>query len=88
MTLNDTAPNTDHWDFAAIEVIPGTAGYPAPSVPTGLTANAPNSNEVDLSWAASNDNVGVTGYDILRNGTQIGTSSTTSYQDLSVVSVH
>jgi hypothetical protein len=34
-----------------------------------------------LSWNASSDNVGVTGYQIRRNGTVIGTTSATSYAD-------
>ena len=84
VTLNDTAPTTDHYDLSAIEIIPGTPDTQAPSVPTNLKVTAPTSNEVDLSWTASNDNVGVTGYDILRNGTQVATSTTASYQDLTV----
>ena len=86
VNLNDTAPTNDRWDFSAIEIIPGIVDTKAPSVRAGVTANAPNSNEVDLAWTPSTDNVGVTGYDILRNGIQIRTSSTTSYQDLTVSS--
>ncbi len=41
-----------------------------PSAPTGLTATATSSSSVSLSWTASTDNVGVTGYNILRNGDQ------------------
>jgi chitodextrinase len=33
-----------------------------PTAPTDLTATALTSNEIDLSWTASTDNVGVTGY--------------------------
>jgi hypothetical protein len=84
VTLNDTSPATDHWDFSAIEIIPGTPDTQPPKAPTNLTGNAASSNEVDLSWTASTDNVGVAGYDILRDGTQIATSSTTTYKDLSV----
>ena len=52
-----------------------------PSVPTGLSATAVSSTQINLSWTASTDNVGVTGYDVFRNGTQVGTTTTTSYQD-------
>ncbi len=52
-----------------------------PSAPSGLTATATSSSSVSLSWTASTDNVGVTGYNIFRNGIQIGTSTTTSYTD-------
>jgi chitodextrinase len=37
-----------------------------PTAPTGLAASAVNSSQVDLSWTASTDDVGVTGYEIWR----------------------
>src|SRR5438067_13302645 len=52
-----------------------------PSTPIGLTATMTTSTEVGLSWNASSDNVGVTDYVIRRNGTLVGTSSTTTYLD-------
>jgi|LSQX01.1.fsa_nt_gb cobyrinic acid a,c-diamide synthase len=45
-----------------------------PSVPAGLTGMAVSSTEISLSWKASTDNVGVTGYRIYRDGKQVGTS--------------
>ncbi|GIG20289.1 hypothetical protein Cch01nite_10130 [Cellulomonas chitinilytica] len=51
----------------------------APSAPTGLTAGTPTATTVPLSWTASTDNVGVTGYDIYRGTTLVGSSTTTSY---------
>ncbi len=60
----------------------------APSIPTGLTATAISSSRIDLSWTASTDNVGVTGYNIYRctgsgctPSTQIATSATNSYSN-------
>ncbi len=53
----------------------------APTVPTGLTATAISSSQINLSWTASTDNVGVTGYNILRGGVKIATAPGTSYQD-------
>jgi len=53
----------------------------APTTPTGLTATAISSSQINLSWSASTDNVGVTGYNIYRNGTKIGTATTNSYSD-------
>src|SRR5205809_482010 len=50
-----------------------------PMVPTGLTASAVSSSQINLSWTASSDNVGVSGYRVYRNGTQIATTSTTSF---------
>ncbi|MFE9426602.1 glycoside hydrolase family 6 protein [Kitasatospora sp. NPDC006697] len=52
-----------------------------PSTPAGLTVTGTTSSSASLSWTASTDNVGVTGYNIYRNGTKVGTSSTTSYTD-------
>jgi chitodextrinase len=58
----------------------------APSTPTSLTASAGAYNKVDLTWTASNDNVGVTGYYINRNGTTIAqTTAVTSYSDTTVL---
>ena len=51
----------------------------APSAPTGLTAGTTTTTSVPLSWTASTDNVAVTGYDVYRGTTLVGTSTTTSY---------
>ena len=54
----------------------------APTVPTGLSASAVTSSSITLSWSASTDNVGVTGYEIFRSGTSVGTASvTTTFTD-------
>ncbi len=53
----------------------------APTIPASLTATAVSSSQINLSWTASTDNVGVTGYRIYRNGTQITTVTTNSYQN-------
>jgi len=53
----------------------------APTVPTGLMATAMSSSQINLSWTASTDNVGVTGYNVYRGGIKIGTAPGTSYQD-------
>jgi len=52
-----------------------------PSVPTGLTATSITQTSVTLSWFASADNVGVTGYQIYRNGTSISIPLTPTYAD-------
>ncbi len=51
----------------------------APSVPGGLTAVATSSSQIKLTWSASTDNVGVTGYKVFRNGVQIATTSALTY---------
>ncbi len=52
-----------------------------PSTPTNLTASAISSSQINLAWTAATDNVGVTGYKVFRNGTQVGTTATTNYSD-------
>ena len=57
-----------------------------PTVPGSLSATAAGPNEVSLAWQASNDNIGVTGYEIFRDGTLIWTTGqVTSYSDNGVV---
>jgi outer membrane protein assembly factor BamB len=65
----------------AFESGPVTPDTTLPSVPTGLTASATSATQVNLSWTASSDNVGVTGYRIYRGGVDVGVSSSTSYSD-------
>ena len=50
-----------------------------PSTPTGLTVGSQGRPSLSLSWTASTDNVGVTGYRMFQGGTQVGTPGTTSY---------
>jgi hypothetical protein len=58
----------------------------APTVPAGLTATAISSSQINLSWTASGDNVGVTGYLVFRNNVQIATTALTSYSDTGLTS--
>jgi chitodextrinase len=51
----------------------------APTAPTGVSASATGQTSISLSWTASTDNVGVTGYRLFSSGAQVGSSSTTSY---------
>jgi chitodextrinase len=68
---------------------PTTLDATPPSQPTGLVASpVAGQNRVDLTWTASSDNVGVTGYRIYRDGSttpldSVG-GSTTTYSDTSV----
>jgi glucosylceramidase len=63
---------------------PGAAGgsdTTPPSAPAGLAASATGPTSAALSWTPSTDNVAVTGYDVFRNGTQVGTTGTAGYAD-------
>jgi chitodextrinase len=54
----------------------------APSIPGGLSTTPVSSTQINLSWSASTDNVGVTGYNVYRGGLQIATlGAVTSYQN-------
>ncbi|WP_422723970.1 discoidin domain-containing protein [Hyalangium rubrum] len=59
----------------------GAGDTQAPSTPANLTATAPSSSQVNLTWTASTDNVGVSGYDISRFGIVIASSTTNSFSD-------
>ncbi|MHB8660883.1 MAG: peptidoglycan-binding protein [Minisyncoccota bacterium] len=52
-----------------------------PTIPTNLSGTTISSSQINLSWNASTDNVGVTGYKIYRNGAQIAVTVGTSYSD-------
>lgn len=68
-------------DYEAITVVSGSAppaDTTAPSVPTGLNSPSKTATSVSLAWAASTDNVGVTGYDVYRGTTLVGTVAGTS----------
>ena len=51
----------------------------APTTPTNLTASNTTETSTDLTWSASSDNVGVTGYDVYQNGTYLSSSSSTNF---------
>jgi len=57
-----------------------------PSVPTGVAAVALSHFQVDVSWSASTDNVGVTAYTVYRDGAPLTTvdGSTLSFLDTTV----
>ncbi|MGE5599381.1 MAG: discoidin domain-containing protein, partial [Bacteroidota bacterium] len=77
-TQRGTSYSYSLWEF---EVYGGSSDTQAPTVPTNLTATAVSSSQIDLSWTASTDNVGVTGYRIYRGGEAIATTAGTSYSD-------
>jgi glucose/arabinose dehydrogenase len=52
-----------------------------PSAPTGVGAAAASPTQINLSWSASTDNVGVTGYNLFRDGVQVGTPTGPSFLD-------
>ena len=96
-----TASTTYHYAVVSTDVVGNTAtstdqtfttantgpDVTPPTAPTNLTAGASSSSELDLSWNASTDNVGVAGYKIFRGGSQVGTTtSATTYADTGLTS--
>jgi len=66
-----------NWVFVGDDLIP-------PSTPLGLAA-AITSGMVALDWDDSTDNVGVTGYDIHRDSSWVGTSTISEWNDVTAV---
>ncbi|WP_406835046.1 glycoside hydrolase family 6 protein [Streptomyces sp. AHU1] len=88
------SPLAGHWFSAQFRQLLANANPPlsgsgggggsdtqAPTVPGGLTVGSTTSSSVSLSWSASTDNTAVTGYDIYRDGTKVGSATGTSYTD-------
>jgi hypothetical protein len=50
-----------------------------PTTPQSLTASSGNSYSIDLTWNASTDNVGISGYNIYNNGVFLAFTSYTHY---------
>jgi hypothetical protein len=78
--------------FGTVANRPTTCTHSNPTNPTrspeddgkggvGYFATDAGAGHVRLTWTASTDNVGVTGYKIYRNSSLIGTSATNSYTD-------
>lgn len=51
----------------------------APSTIADLTSSNITSNSADLNWTAATDNIGVTSYEIFKNGVSIASTTTNSY---------
>ena len=62
----DTVPKGIAVDMGAYEYIP--TDKIAPTAPTGLVASNISYTGVTLAWTASTDNIGVTGYNVYKDG--------------------
>jgi chitodextrinase len=86
----DANNNTSALSNAASVTTPAAPDTTPPAVPTNFDAATRSSTQIDLSWSASSDNIGVSGYDVYRSTTgttdsfsKINTQlvTTTSYGD-------
>ena len=57
-----------------------TSDTTAPTVPEGLVASEITQSTVDLSWKASQDSVGVSGYSVFLNGKFLASATKTAYR--------
>ena len=87
VTAHDAAGNVSAPSNQATAAV--TADTTPPTPPTNLAATG-GAGSASLSWTASTDNVGVTGYDVYRSTTSgftpsssnlVGTTAATSYTD-------
>lgn len=71
---------------------PTSGDTQAPAAPSNLALTQPQAGQIRLTWNASTDNVGVTGYDVYANGslrtTVTGTNHTDSQPDGLRVTYH
>ncbi|WP_179334462.1 endonuclease [Winogradskyella costae] len=77
-------PFVDHPEYANLIWNP-SPDTEAPSTPINLVASNPTDNSIDLSWAASTDNIGVTAYDIYMDGNFAFSSNNTSATKLNLL---
>ena len=74
VTVNPGQTTTQDFSLTPTDTQPPTA-------PANLTATAVSPSQINLAWTASADNVGVVEYKIYRNGVEIGSTASTSFQD-------
>jgi len=76
----DAAGNASDQSAAASATTPAATDTTPPSVPTGLKGRAGSPTQVNLTWHASIDNVGVAGYTVYLNDAVLATTTGRSFQ--------
>ncbi|WP_123042053.1 DUF4832 domain-containing protein [Cohnella candidum] len=80
VTARDAAGNVSPASTALQATTLDAPDTQAPTAPSNVNGTAFNA-WINLSWTASTDNRGVTGYDIYRGGTWVGSSASNGYLD-------
>lgn len=80
-TQRGTSYGYSLWELQVYGTTDSTGDTQAPTVPGGLKSTGATATSVALSWTASTDNVGVSGYDVLRAGAVVATTAGTQYND-------
>src|SRR5882672_8358225 len=74
----DAAGNASAQSSAVSATTKAPADTQPPSIPANLAATVVSSSQINLSWSAATDNVGVTGYRVYRDGTLAASPGGTS----------
>ena len=79
VTAKDAAANSSTASNTVSGTTSSTSDTQAPTAPTSLLASGTTSSSTNLSWTASTDNTGVTGYDVYQGTTLKATVTGTTY---------
>jgi chitodextrinase len=80
--VDEVGNRSDKSDRACATTFGVSTDTEAPTVPTNVIAAVVNATQIDLSWTASTDNIGVDHYSIYNSGgVFIDTSTGNSYSD-------
>ncbi len=86
--LSDTTPSPTVTTTVSPTTTTTTTTTPSPAPdttpptgPSSLSSSATSVSQINLSWPAATDNVGVSSYILTRNGTQIYTGTALSFSD-------
>lgn len=86
VTAHDSAGNISLTSSTLFVTTSSTADTQAPSTPSSLTATAVSANQINLSWGASSDNVGVVNYKVYSGSNVIATLNSLSYSQTGLTS--
>ena len=78
VTAHDAAGNTGSDTLTVTYTSPD---FQPPTIPSNLLSSSVSSTQINLTWTASTDDIGVAGYTIYRDGVQVDTSPSNSYSD-------
>ena len=78
VTAHDAAGNTGSDTLTVTYTSPD---FQPPTIPSNLLSSAVSSTQINLTWTASTDDIGVARYTIYRDGVQVDTSPSNSYSD-------
>jgi chitodextrinase len=78
VVAKDAAANASAQSTALAVTTLAAPDNQAPTVPMGLVVSSVSPTGFVLSWTASTDNVGVTAYEVFRDGVLLGTTLTTT----------